>query len=262
MTEPAEGQEVLFCREDAVAVVTFNRPHASNAMNNALRHRFISLMHEIRRDDRVRVVVLTGAGDRAFSAGGDLKERDGLSTAELLAQREFSCSRALFRYPKPLVAAINGDAVGGGFEVAMFCDIRVAAEHARFGLPEVRRGILPGGGGTSLLPRLIGLARAKELILTGRLITAREACEAGFLHAVVSGDQVLAKALAYARLLAANAPLALRQAKMVMEESLGLPADSALLLENEAWNRCLFSEDRKEGIRAFVEKRAPQFTGR
>lgn len=262
MSDETPGSEVLCERRGGIAILTLNRPHVRNAMSTALRMRFWELASELREDDSIRVLVVTGVGAKAFSTGGDLKERDQLTEEQFLAQRARSCSRALLHYPKPTIAAINGDALGGGLELALVCDFRIASEEARFGSPEVKRGIFPGSGATSLLAGLVGVAKAKELVLTGKLISAREAFQMGLVGQVVPAPQLLEVALALAEELAANAPLALRQAKMVIEQSPGLSMDVAMQLENEAWTRCLYSEDRKEGIRAFNEKRSPRFMGR
>ncbi len=262
MIDEVAGNEVVGDQRGHVGILTLNRPHVRNAMNTALRHRFWKLVAEFRDSDDIRVVLITGAGTRAFSAGGDLKERDSLSEEQFLAQRARSCSKALVHYPKPVIAAVNGDALGGGLELALFCDFRIASEDARFGCPEIKRGIFPGSGATSLLARLVGITRAKELIFTGKLVSAAEALEMGLVGEVVPASDLMERSMSLAEEIACNAPIALRQAKMVIEESIALPTNLALRLEDEAWTRCLYSEDRKEGIRAFNEKRPPRFTGR
>lgn len=262
MTEETPESLVLCERRDAIAILTLNRPHVRNAMSTPLRIRFRQLVAELRDDPSIRVIIITGAGDKAFSTGADLKERDRLTEEGFISQRALSCAKAMIRYPKPVIAALNGDTIAGGFELAIACDFRIAAEEARFGLLEVKRGIFPGSGATALLPRLIGVARAKELILTGRLISAQQALEMGLVGQLLPRSEVMDAAMSLAEELAAGPPLAIQQAKMVIELSDGMPLEASLQLANEAWNRCLHSEDRKEGIRAFVEKRPPNFTGR
>lgn len=256
------AQTVLVERDGAVGIVTLNRPAALNAMDNALRARFRAVSDELEADRSVRAVVVTGAGERAFSTGADLKERDTMDAAGLFEQRTASVSKIVLAMRTPTVAAIHGYALGGGMELALACDLRVADETAVFGLPEVQRGFFPGGGACVLLARAVGPGRAKELILTANRLDAREAQAWGLLNRLVPEGAALETAVSLARQIAANAPLGVSQAKMVIDRALGLDLGTALALENEAWTRCLHSADRAEGIRAFVERRPPVFTGR
>jgi enoyl-CoA hydratase/carnithine racemase len=209
------------------------------------------------------VVVLTGAGDRAFCAGADLKERARM-TAEEVHGFHAGIRDALLRVeraPQPFVAAINGAALGGGLELALACDLRVAADGAELGLPEVSLGIIPGAGGTARLPRLVGVARAKDLVLTARRIGAAEALAMGLVSRIAPAARLQAEALALAEQIARNAPISLRQAKRALEEGFHLPLEEALALENRLYQDCLASKDRVEALRAFAEKRPPAFTG-
>lgn len=214
-------------------------------------------------DRSLRAVVLTGAGARAFSAGADLKERARMGDAEVAgfhrALRGFLCG--LEALPQPVVAALNGAALGGGLELALACDLRVAAEGIELGLPEVGLGIIPGGGGTQRLPRLLGVARAKELILTARRVGAAEALALGLVSAVAPAARLGEEALALAARLARQAPVALRQAKRAIDQGLHLPLADGLDLENRLYQDCLPTSDRQEALRAFAEKRPPVFTG-
>jgi enoyl-CoA hydratase/carnithine racemase len=208
-------------------------------------------------------VVLTGQGDRAFCAGADLKERARMTPEEVhgfhAAVREGFTG--IERAPQTFVAAINGFALGGGLELALACDLRVLAEGAEVGLPEVSLGIIPGAGGTVRLPRVVGLARAKDLILTGRRVGAAEALAMGLVSRVVPPALLREEAVALAEQVARNAPISLRQAKRAVDEGVELPLDEALALENRLYQACLASKDRVEALRAFAEKRPPVFTG-
>ncbi len=244
-------------REDAVAVVTIDRPDALNALNvetlTALRDR----LRELAGDDSARVVVLTGAGEKAFVAGADIKYMSGLDPdgAKQWGALGHEAARLLEEMPKPTIAAINGFALGGGCELALGCDLRYAASRAKLGQPEINLGIVPGWGGTQRLARVCGLGAAKELILTGRTVGAEEALRLGLVDAIA--DPVLERALETARDLAAKSPVALRVAKRLLNLSPG-----ALEREAEEFGELFASEDAKEGLAAFAEKRAPNFVGR
>jgi enoyl-CoA hydratase/carnithine racemase len=211
----------------------------------------------------LRCVVLTGAGDRAFCAGADLKERRTMSDAEVHGFHGSlrAALDAIERSPKVFLAALNGAALGGGLELALACDLRIAADHADLGLPEVGLGIIPGGGGTVRLPRAIGAARAKELILTARRLTAAEALAWGLVSRVAPLAGLREAALDLASLVARNAPVSLRQAKRAIDGGLGLPLEAALDLENQLYQDCLATADRREALAAFAEKRKPVFQG-
>ena len=223
------------------------------------------LVHQARAaaDRALRVVILTGAGPKAFCAGADLKERARMDEGAVAGFHR--AIRAAFdgleALPQPVIAAINGAALGGGLELALACDLRVAAEGAELALPEVGLGIIPGAGGTQRLPRVVGLALAKELILTARRVTAAEALSMGLVGQVVPADQLQAAALALAERVARNAPISLRQAKRAIDRGLALPLSEALDLENKLYQACIPTADRQEALLAFAEKRAPVFTG-
>lgn len=247
-----------------VLVVKLNRPAASNAINTQMGHDIVALFEALTLDTHdLRCVVLTGAGDKAFCAGGDLKERRGMSDAAWAAQHLVfeRAARALLACPIPMIGAINGAAYGGGCEIAAACDFIYAAPHARFALTEVTLGIIPGMGGTQTLTRAVGAARAKELILSGRPFDAAEAAAWGLVNHVAAPGAVLTDALTTADRIAANAPIAVRQAKRAIEAGWDMALPIGLQFEIEAYNRTVPTEDRREGVLAFNEKRAARFTG-
>ena len=208
--------------------------------------------------------MLTGAGDKAFSAGGDLKERNGMTDETWRLQHAIieEGAYAIINCAVPMIAAVNGVAYGGGCEIALCCDFIYAASTAKFAQPEVMRGIMPGAGGTQTLPRAIGERRAKELILSGTPFTAQQAYEWGMINQVCEPQDLMPKALETARAIVANAPIAVRQAKKAIHQGLQTDLTSGLLIEVQAYERMISTEDRHEGIRAFNEKRKPQFKGR
>ena len=245
-----------------VLLLRLNRPAASNALNTQMGRDLLAFFHAV--PEGTRAVVLTGTGERAFCAGGDLKERNGMTDAQWQAQHEVfeRAYWALMDCPVPVIAAVNGAAFGGGCEMALACDFAYAAETARFALTEVTLGIMPGAGGTQNLPRAAGSRRAKEIIFTGLPFTAAEALEWGVVNRVLPAPELLPAALATATRIAANAPLAIRQAKTSIRFGAETDLHSALRLEVEAYNRLVGTEDRHEGVAAFNEKRAPRFQGR
>jgi enoyl-CoA hydratase len=212
----------------------------------------------------LRCVILTGAGDKAFSAGGDLKERDGMTDEAWRLQHAIieESAYAILNSSVPVIAAVNGIAFGGGCELALCCDFIYAARSARFALPEVTRGIMPGGGGTQNLPRAVGERRAKELILSGRAFTAEDAFAWGMVNEICEPSELMPRVVEVARTICRNAPLAVRQAKKAIHQGLQADLTSGLLLEVQAYERMIPSEDRREGVRAFNEKRRPVFKGR
>jgi enoyl-CoA hydratase len=244
--------------------VMLNRPQAANALNTAMGHELLALWSGLAADPGdVRCVVLTGAGERAFCGGADLKERHGMSDADWQAQHVIFERQywALLDVTVPVIAAVNGHAYAGGLEMVLACDFAYAVPGARFALTEVTLGIMPGAGGTQFLPRAAGERRAKEIILTGRPFSAEEACEWGLVNRLVAREALLDEALATAAAIAQNAPLAVRQAKKAIHAGLQLDLRNGLLFEIEAYNRLVPTEDRREGIRAFNEKRKPRFSG-
>jgi enoyl-CoA hydratase len=250
--------------EDGICEITLNRPEVSNAFNTEMARELLEVFEQLNAEpERARVVLVTGAGERAFCAGGDLKQRLGMTDAEWQAQHLVfeRMVRAILLAPMPLIAAVNGAAFGGGCELALLADFAYAAAHARFALTEVTLGIMPGAGGTQTLPRAVGVRRAKEILLTGRPFTASEALEWGVVNRVCPGPELLAEARATARTIAANAPLAVRQIKQSVNVGAAMDLGAALMLEIEAYNRLVPTVDRREGIRAFNEKRRPLYTG-
>jgi len=248
-----------------VLIVTLNRPEVLNAINTRMGEETLDLWARLSADPgEVRCVVLTGAGERAFCAGGDLKERDGMTDEAWRAQHEiFERSFiALMECTVPVIAAVNGHAYGGGLETALCCDFIYAARGARFALSEVRLGIMPGGGGTQNLARAAGERRAKELILSARAFSAEEAHEWGIVNRVCEPVELRSEAIAAAGSIAENAPLSVRQAKKSIHYGLQTDLLTGYRFEIEAYNRLVTTEDRHEGVRAFNEKRKPAFRGR
>ncbi len=248
-----------------VLLVTLNRPDASNAFNTQMARDLVSVFEEIGLDaDDVRCVVMTGAGDRAFCAGGDLKERNGMSD-EVWGKQHLVFERmvrAVIDCPTPVIGAINGAAYGGGCELTALTDFAYAADNVRFALTETTLGIIPGAGGTQTLARAMGERRAKELILSGRPFSAEEALRWGLVNAVYSQDELLPATLSIAHRIATNAPLAVKQAKQSIHRGLQMSLADGLAFEIEAYNRTVPTEDRREGVLAFNEKRKPVFKGR
>ncbi len=247
-----------------VVTVTIDRPEAHNAMNTALGEDLLACFEGLARDPAARAVVFTGAGDRAFCAGADLKERQGMTDGAWRAQHVIFEQAAfrLLRCPIPVIAAVEGFALGGGCELAILSDFIVAGATAVFGMPETTLGIFPGIGGTQLLPRIVGAPLAKELIFTGRRIAAEEARAAGLVNHVVPVGQARATATEIATTIARNGPVAVRQAKKAIAYGSETDLDTAMILAIEAYNSTVVTEDRLEGVRAFNEKRRPQFEGK
>jgi enoyl-CoA hydratase/carnithine racemase len=247
-----------------VLTVELSRPEALNALNTALGEDLRVCFRGPAAARAVRAVVLAGAGDRAFCVGGDLKEREGMSDEAWGAQHVVfeEAALALLRCPAPVIAAVEGFALGGGCELALLADFIVAGEGAVFGLPEVTRGIFPGIGGTQLLPRIVGGPVARELIFTGRRVDAAEARAIGLVNHVVPRGRARARALAIAATIAENGPVAVRQAKKAIAYGAETDLDTAWVLALEAYRATVVTEDRVEGVRAFNEKRKPRFQGR
>jgi len=251
------------CGEN-ILVVTLNRPEVRNAINTQMGHDQLDLWSRLAADPgKIRCVVLTGAGERAFCAGGDLKERDGMTQAAWQAQHELfeRAFVALVECTVPVIAAVNGHAFGGGLEMALCCDFAYAVPEARFALSEVSLGIMPGGMGTQNLPRAVGERRAKELILTAKPFSAAEALEWGIVNRICEPGKLMDEALATAAQIAGNAPLSVRQAKKSIHYGLQMDLLAGYRFEIEAYNRLVDTEDRREGVKAFNEKRKPSFKG-
>jgi enoyl-CoA hydratase/carnithine racemase len=255
---------ILVERYEKLAHVVLNRPEVLNAIDNTFGQELLDAAAALAVDDSIWAIVLRGAGERAFCAGADLKARRDMSPEQWAVQRELFRRMfvALRSIPQPMIAAVHGFALGGGTELAMQADFIVAAEDAVFGLTEVSLGIIPGGGGTQNLPRMIGRNRAKELIFSARRINALEALELGLVNHVVPRADLLSKAMAVAEEIMRNSPFAVRQAKWAIDHGADLPFEDGLQREHEAYMRAIASEDRREGIAAFNERRKPQFLGR
>ena len=250
--------------DDFILIVTLNRPEASNAFNTQMAWDLLSLFEELAvTQDDLRVVVITGAGDRAFCAGGDLKERNGMTDKQWLAQHLIyeRMVRAVIGCPLPLIGAINGAAYGGGCELAAALDFIYVSETARFAQTETKLGIIPGAGGTQNLSRAVGEKRAMELILSGAVFSARDAVEWGLANAIFKPDELMDAALKAAWKIANNAPIAVRQAKQAIHKGLQMGLLDGIAFEIEAYNRTISTEDRREGVLAFNEKRKAVFKG-
>jgi enoyl-CoA hydratase len=261
-----EKHATLRAEEQAenVLLVTLDRPEVANAFNTKAALELIRLFERLQGEERYRCVVITGAGDKVFCAGADLKERNGLSDDQWRSQHEtferMFC--AVRDCPVPVIAAVNGAAYAGGLELVLHCDFAYASVTAKFALTEVSLGIMPGGGGTQTLPRVVGERRAKELIFTARPFSAEEALDWGLVNRLCEPGRVVQEALRVAERLASLAPLAVREAKHAIRQGLHRDLASAMQLEIEAYNRLVGTEDRREGVRAFNEKRTPKFRGR
>ncbi len=267
MTDFASFEKVRYERRDRVAIITINRPDVMNAIDPQTSYELRKAWEDFRDSDDLWVAILTGAGDRAFSAGNDLVAMAKLMAGQMQLKEEwrgvpFGGITRDFECWKPMIAAINGFCLAGGLEMALSCDIRVASEDAQFGLPEVTRAIIPGASGTQRLPRAVPLGIALELLMTGGRIDAQTALRYGLVNHVVPKAQVMDKALEIAGVISKNGPLAVRAVKEAAIRGLSLPFEEGLKLENELSRRVLQSEDALEGPRAFAEKREPRYQGR
>jgi len=257
-------ENVLYERQGGIAVVTLNRPKVLNALNTPTWTDLRTAFEDARDDAAVFGVILTGAGDKAFIAGADVSELAHLAAFEAQQSSRFGQTvlDLIENLGKPVIAAINGFALGGGCETAMACTIRIAVEGAKFGQPEVKLGLLPGGGGTQRLPRLVGKGRALQLILSGEMISAQEAWRIGLVNEIVPADKLLARAAEILKQIAANAPIAVRFALEAVNKGLETSQREGLLLEASYFGLCAATEDMINGTAAFLEKRSPQFHGR
>lgn len=255
---------VSFAQEGHVGVVTLQRPESLNAISGALADDLTVCLRRVAVNEDVWVVVLAAAGEKAFCVGADLKERSGFSLSDFYVNRDrmramFAAVRAL---PQPSIASIFGFALGGGFEIALSCDIIVAAEETTVGLPEVRVGLLPAGGGTQLLTRKVGVARAKQMIFLGQTVDAQRAADLGVIFSVVPRSELEARTMEIASEVCKASPIAVREAKRAIDSTIGLSLEEGLATEHESWRRVIETQDRAEGIAAFNEKRAPDWQNR
>ncbi|PJN88740.1 enoyl-CoA hydratase [Bacillus sp. mrc49] len=251
-------------RDDkGIAIVTLNRPDAANALSTELLHNLLEGLNELKSAADLRTVIVTGSGEKAFCAGADLKERAGMNEDEVKETVKLigDTITALENLPVPVLAAINGSAFGGGLELALACDIRLASETAKMGLTETSLGIIPGGGGTQRLPRIVGMATAKELIYTARRLDAKKAHELKIISHLYPAQQLMDEAKKLAAEIARNAPLALRAAKAALNQGVDTTLENGLQIEKDCYQTTLKSRDRLEGLAAFKEKRKPVFTG-
>lgn len=256
-------ENILFEVEDGVAVLTFNRPEVLNALTFETLQEMAAAVRAVREDEEIRVLILTGAGDRAFVAGADINELVKMSP---IAAKHFVVEGqkvlfALEDLPIPVIACVNGFALGGGCEIALACDFIYASETAKFGQPEINLGIMPGFGGTQRLLRLVGRARAKELCLTGEMISAEEAVELGLVNMVFPQDSLIQETRKVAAIIAGKGKVAIRAIKQVINQGMDVDLRNGCALEGDAFALCFASEDAEEGMRAFLEKREPKFTG-
>ncbi len=256
-------ETILVERRGAIAFIRFNRPDKLNAMNSMMKDEIIAALDEFEKDDGVRVAIFTGQGDKAFVAGADINEfRDRTALEQWDLYQQPFLYEAVDRFSKPLIAMINGYCLGGGCELAMACDIRVASDRAQIGQPEINIGIIPGGGGSQRLPRLVGLGKAMQLILTGDRVDAKTAKEIGLVDDAVPHEELERRTLELANKIAEKAPVAVRLAKEAVKASVRMPLDQGLRFEQSLFSVVFSTEDKEEGVRAFLEKRPPKFTGR
>lgn len=256
-------ENILLERRGRVALLTINRPDKLNALNIKTRQELAEALDELRNDQEIRVVVITGAGEKSFVAGADINEFAGRTAVE---QRAVMKAKSIFTaaedFPKPLIAMINGFCLGGGCELALSCDIRIASEKARFGQPEINLGIIPGGGGTQRLTRLIGEGKAMQMILTGEIIDAQEALRLGLVNEVHPAAELQAKTMELAGKIAEKSPVALAMAKTAVKAAARTTLREGLDQEIDLFAICFSTEDKEEGVSAFLEKRKPDFKGR
>jgi len=258
-------KSIIYTKEQGIARITINRPEARNALNTTVRQEIKDAIKDIEEDKDIRVAIITGAGDKAFISGADITDLEKMNSIGI---EEFACTLGQQLYTDienlrvPVIARINGFCLGGGCELAMACDIRVASENARFGQPEVNIGIFPGGGGTQRLPRLVGWGRAKELIYTGRIIDAAEAERIGLVDKVVPLDKLDETVNQLAETIASKSPLIISLVKKAINRGMYTDLAAGLSYEKGNFSLCFATEDHKEGIAAFLEKRKPEFKGR
>ena len=255
---------IVYEKSEGIATITLNRPEALNAFSKEVVSEVLQALEDTRSDESVRVAILTGAGEKAFSAGADIKAMIGMNASkarELSLMGEKLCL-ALENLEKPVIAALNGYALGGGLEVAMSCDLRIASEDSRMGQTEINIGLIPGWGGTQRLTRLVGRTKAKEMVFTGKMIDAKTAEQVGIVNMVVPADKFREAVRQFALELASKAPVAIKVAKALIDKGAEIGLDSALALEREGFGVVASTEDLQEGVNAFTEKRKPVFKGK
>lgn len=256
-------ETILVEKREQVAIITINRPDKLNALNSKVHEEGVNALENLRMDEQIRVVVFTGTGEKSFIAGADISEFAGQTP---VSQRAVFQQRTLFNsidtFPKPVIAMINGFCLGGGCELALACDIRIAGENARFGQPEINLGIIPGGGGTQRLTRLIGEGKAMEMILTGDMIDANTALNLGLVNHIYSSEELAKNTLKLAAKIATKSPIALQMAKEAVKTASKANLDEGLKREIDLFAITFSSEDKEEGVTAFLEKRQPEFKGK
>ncbi len=259
----AEDKVVLTETDGPVATVTINRPDKLNALNAEVRSEFVAAFDALGANDEIRVIIVTGAGEKSFVAGADIGEFEGRSPVDQFrVMKSFGIVDVVDAFPKPVIAAINGFCLGGGCELAMGCDIRIASDKAKLGQPEVNLGILPGAGGSQRLPRLVGLGTAYKMLFSGEMVRADEALRIGLVDEVVPADQLTDRTRALAATIASKSPVALQLIKEAVRAAVRMPLDEGLRLETTLFGLAFSSEDKVEGVKAFLDKREPKFTGR
>ncbi|UCH31233.1 MAG: enoyl-CoA hydratase/isomerase family protein [Candidatus Bathyarchaeota archaeon] len=259
-----EFKLVIYEKSERIATITLNRPEALNAWSKELTNEFFEALKDAQEDEAIRAIIITGAGEKAFSAGADIKAMKGMNAlkARALSQRGDKICSALESIEKPIIAAINGYALGGGLEISMACDFRIASENARLGQTEINIGLIPGWGGTQRLIRLVSKARAKELVYTGKIIDAKTAYRWGLVNKVVPATDLMTETRQFAKELASKAPIAIKVAKSLIERGADTDLKAGLALEREGFGVVASSMDLQEGISAFTEKRTPEWKGR
>jgi enoyl-CoA hydratase len=256
-----EYRNLLLTREDGIGIVTINRPQSLNTLNSEVFAEMYQMFGEIEADPEIRVVIITGSGEKAFIAGVDIREMKDKNSVDIetFIRIARQAGDRITNLRKPVIAAINGFAFGGGNELALDCDLRIASENARFGQPEINLGIVPGGGAMQKLPRLVGMAKAKEIVFTGEVFDAQTALQIGMINKVVPQDKLMDEARALARKLLSKSSVALAYAKKAINSGVDMSLPSAMDMDECYFARCFGTEDQKEGMRAFMEKRKPEF---
>lgn len=255
-----ENDSILIKTEDHICIITLNKPSTLNALDNTLIEGLDNILDKVASDESILVVIITGAG-RSFIAGADISSMSNMDASEggKFGLKGANLMRKIENLPKPVIAAVNGYALGGGCELALSCDIRVASEKAKFGQPEVTLGITPGFSGSVRLPSIVGVARAKELIFTGKVIDAQEALNMNLVNKVVSSENLMDEAISIAQIIVKNSPIALKYSKESINMSRDMATEAAIKVENNFFALCFSSDDQKEGMQAFLDKRKPEF---